>query len=271
MEEPKRFKELCEKIGLALMMGQKVQMALAHYFSVYKIVNDGWNKERAKSKTDYHLSKPMGVVIGSIEKEAPLEQELMEKVADFKRLRNWLVHDFDEESTPFISKGKKIDDYISKMEEIIEKASTLMWQLHEVGEKMVPVVVELIKNKFSETGSPTDIPKLKGSSFSASLADDGINVDNLGGQPFLHWSAFQEAVRILIRNGGSALRGNAHGPLLGEPDFPLDSVEGHIAHVVYGKKTGDTVFRRITPIACILIWAGICYHKPRKLVLHDFP
>jgi hypothetical protein len=41
---------------------------------------------------------------------------------------------------------------------------------------------------------------------------------------------------------------------LGESNLPIDSIEGHIANVIYGKKLGDSVFRRITPISCILIW-----------------
>ena len=47
-EEPEKFKELCEKVGLALMLGQKVQFALAHYYSVFHMVNKRWDKEKAK-------------------------------------------------------------------------------------------------------------------------------------------------------------------------------------------------------------------------------
>ena len=131
--------------------------------------------------------------------------------------------------------------------------------------------VEQIQSKFGEKGSPTDIPLLiGGGSFKAILKDDGIEVSNLAGQPFLPWAVFQEAVCVAIRNGGSALRGDAMQAKLGEPGLPEDSVEGHVAQVVYGKRIGDSVFRRITPISCILIWAGICDPEPRKLVLRDF-
>jgi len=54
---------------------------------------------------------------------------------------------------------------------------------------------------------------------------------------------------------------------LGEPNLPIDSIEGHVAQVVYGKQTGETVFRRITPIACILIWAGVCKAGRGELIL----
>ncbi len=129
--------------------------------------------------------------------------------------------------------------------------------------------ITAIKHKFAQTGHPTEIPLLKGGSFTADLVNDGIMVDNLGTQPFLPWAVFQEAICVLVRNGGRANRGNAMKAKLGDEGLSFDSVEGHIAHVVYGKNTGDAVFRRITPIACILIWAEICYAEPRQLILID--
>ena len=56
---------------------------------------------------------------------------------------------------------------------------------------------------------------------------------------------------------------------LGDPELSFISVEGHIAHVVYGKKAGNSVFWRITPISCILIWSGVCKAEPGNLLLID--
>lgn len=129
-------------------------------------------------------------------------------------------------------------------------------------------VVGAIKRKFAQVGSPAQVPKLRGNgTFMAELTGDGVRVDNLSTQPFLPWAAFEEAVCLLIRNDGRAKRGDAMGPRLGDPGLPLDSVEGHLALVVYGKRPGDTVFRRITPIACILIWADVCRAAPGELLL----
>ena len=72
---------------------------------------------------------------------------------------------------------------------------------------------------------------------------------------------------VLIRNGGRADRGDAMGSKLGDEGLTVDSIEGHIALVIYNKRPGDTVFRRITPIACILVWAGICRTEPHQLVM----
>src|SRR5258707_5363758 len=130
--------------------------------------------------------------------------------------------------------------------------------------------VKVIKEKFSQSGSPRKIPLLRKSGkdhFVATFGSDGIIVDNLHKQPFLPWAVFEEAVSVMIHNGGHAIRGNAMGNKLGSTRLPLNSIEGHIAHVIYGQHLGESVFRRITPIACILIWAGVCKHARGQLIL----
>jgi hypothetical protein len=128
-------------------------------------------------------------------------------------------------------------------------------------------VVKAIKSKFQETGSPTNVPMEIGGAFKAKLTDDGILVDNLENQPFLPWVAFQEAICVLIRNDGRAVRGDATNVRLGSQKLSLNSVEGHIAQVVYGKKVGDPVYGRVGPIVDILIWAGVCDATPDELIL----
>jgi hypothetical protein len=134
-------------------------------------------------------------------------------------------------------------------------------------------VVSTIKQRFAESGHAVQIPLLKGGYFTAEITEEGISVDNLGNQPLLPWAVFQEAVCVLIRNGGRAERGDAMASKLGNEGLTVDSIEGHIAFeghialVVYSKQPGDSVFRRITPIACILVWAGICKAEPHELIL----
>lgn len=130
--------------------------------------------------------------------------------------------------------------------------------------------IEIIRSRLKSSDGDAKVPLLKGGkTFRARLVDAGIEVDNLAGQPFLPWAAFQEAICVMIRNHGKATRGDAMNSRLGEPGLPLDSIEGHIAQIVYGKQPGDAVFRRITPVACILIWAGICRAGPGTLELLD--
>ena len=129
------------------------------------------------------------------------------------------------------------------------------------------VAVEVIKRKFQNVGHPVRIPLKKGKSFTATFTDDGIVVDNLSNQPFLPWKVFEITVDLLIRNGGRAERGDAMSSKLGDAGLPLNSVEGHVAHVVYGKQIGESIFRRISPIAAILEWAGLCDSAPREIIL----
>ena len=135
--EPARWKELCHDVGLALLLGQKVQFALAYYFGVYQAVRAGWNSTQVDEKIRFFLSKPMGVVVCEINETAPLRGALSSRVSTFKTSRNWLVHGFDEESTPHISQGQKIDYYITRMEQICADAQGIMTELDKIGDDLM--------------------------------------------------------------------------------------------------------------------------------------
>lgn len=87
-------------------------------------------------------------------------------------------------------------------------------------------VVERLRRKFAETGSPIEIPLLRGNSFKAELTAEGVLVSNLGNLPFLPWAVFESAVALMERNGGRSVRGDAMNELLGQTGLPLDSIEG---------------------------------------------
>lgn len=135
--KPERFEILCHDVGLALLLGQKVQFALTYYFGVHQAVRAGWKKGQVDERIRRFLSKPMGVIISEIKKHAPLPEKLSNKVDKFREDRNWLVHNFDEESTPYISRGEKIDDYISRMEHIAQDAQEIMFALDKVGDTLM--------------------------------------------------------------------------------------------------------------------------------------
>jgi hypothetical protein len=115
----------------------------------------------------------------------------------------------------------------------------------------VTPVVDTIKRRFQEAGPAARVPLLEGGSFTAEMTPDGVRVSNLGTQPLLPWAVFEETIALLSRNGGRASRGDAMNHKLGDDELSVDSVEGHIAVMVYGQVEGDSVFRRITPVACI--------------------
>lgn len=130
-----------------------------------------------------------------------------------------------------------------------------------------PVIIK-IKKCFDREGSPAKIPLMNGKKlFTARLEEDGIYVDNLGNQPFLPWEAFSEAINCLKENGGQVKKGNATDSRLGDSNLDLNTMEGYIASKVYGYKIGDSVFKRITPIASILAWAEICENSRGQIRL----
>ncbi len=95
----------------------------------------------------------------------------------------------------------------------------------------------------------------------------GVQVDNLGASPLIPWVVFSEVESLLDEFPEGAIRGNARGLLrLGDRGLDLDTVEGRVASRVFGTEPGKSVFARITPISCLLVWAGVCKHMPGKLV-----
>ena len=108
----------------------------------------------------------------------------------------------------------------------------------------------------------------KTKTFTAQVINDGIKVSNLGNSGLLPWNVFDESYSLL-QNKKNLLKGDAMNFRLGEKGLPVDSLEGHIAKVVYNKKDGDIIFRRITPVVNILIYAGICTNKKRYIELNN--
>ncbi|MGZ5501275.1 MAG: hypothetical protein ACXWEW_09020 [Nitrososphaeraceae archaeon] len=136
--------------------------------------------------------------------------------------------------------------------------------------------VNKIKNFFLTKENKYSYINQKGNEVTCKCLDDGVEVSCLvdsAHRNFLPWSVFWHAVHIMLINGGKAVRGNAtnQGTKLGSIDLPFSSVEGHIAHVVYGKQVGDSVFRRISPVAHILIAAQVCIDQRGDLQLSHYP
>lgn len=129
-------------------------------------------------------------------------------------------------------------------------------------------VSSIIRDKLVINGGKARVKLLVSDKyFNITLTDEGVLVDNLDKKPLLEWKVFEKAIELLKSNGGSAIKGDAMSYRLGEGNLAIDSVEGYIAKEVYNKKIGDSVFRRITPIVNILIWADVCENERGKLVL----
>ena len=117
-----------------------------------------------------------------------------------------------------------------------------------------------IEKRFNQAQSTVcDVPTQRSGFFKATLTESGVLVDCLGEvQDKLEWKYF-DAVEKLLKEHKSAKRGDAMKGRLGDELLPRDSVEGCMAYcnnAVSGKK----VLRRISPVANLLVWAGVCKH-----------
>ena len=127
--------------------------------------------------------------------------------------------------------------------------------------------INKIKLKFGEIEEIVLIPLPLGGFFSARMTAEGIMVDNLGFYPFLPWTVFVEVINFLIGRNGRAEKGFSMSARLGDEGLSLETVEGHLAHVIYDKKEREIIFRRVSSISAILVWAGVCDATTDELIL----
>lgn len=128
--------------------------------------------------------------------------------------------------------------------------------------------MDMLKKELYKASQPIEVPLLKeGQFFTVTSSSEGVYVSNLHSSPFLPWSVFEETIILLLTENGIVTKGDAMKSRLGDANLPMNSIEGHIAHKVYGKEKGDSVFRRISPIVGILRWADICMSDGRNLLL----
>lgn len=133
------------------------------------------------------------------------------------------------------------------------------------------LVIKRIKTKLNEMGGSASIPL-----YSRDLCEIGFDPNGKGlvsnkipVPNQLLWEVFDATVEVVIQNGGKARKGNARsGAKIGSDDLPLDSVEGYIAHKVYGAKIGDTAFGPGFVVAAILDWAEICNNERGYLTIN---
>jgi hypothetical protein len=133
-----------------------------------------------------------------------------------------------------------------------------------------------IKEQLGEKNNVVTIPLMKaGQSFTAKWDDRGVSVDNLGNQPLLPWAVFETAIELMVEKntqneGAHVLKGKAVGHTLDSLEFPLDSIEGCVAHKVFKIQPGKTTYRKISAIVGVLSWAGICTNGRGYVTLNQF-
>lgn len=120
--------------------------------------------------------------------------------------------------------------------------------------------VRSIKKKLNQVKGLAQLTTSRGKVFSIYYEEygNGIYASNLPKSRMLSWKAFDSAIELLQKSGGTAPKGLAMKARLGEPELTLDTVEGYVACHAYGVKPGESTIRTISALAAILSWAGVC-------------
>jgi hypothetical protein len=132
--EPELFNELCRTIGLTLLLGQKLQNAYAQYYAIHSKFERTLDEVTINTKLEYHLNKPMGVVVSDIKNHAPFPNELSKKVDAFKVERNWLAHDFDQETRDDIIQNRNLNLVIDRLKYTMQLALSIMDDVNRQGD-----------------------------------------------------------------------------------------------------------------------------------------
>ncbi len=85
---------------------------------------------------------------------------------------------------------------------------------------------------------------------------DSVWVSNLGASPYLPAEVFHIASELIAKHARTP-KGDATRYKLGEDGLPLDSIEGAVAHQVFGRSPGEFVYRRISAISGILVFCRL--------------
>jgi len=106
--------------------------------------------------------------------------------------------------------------------------------------------------------------------FTARLVDDGIDVDDLGDQSFLRGKSLRKrSIYSLERRTSRARR--CHDVQAWESRSAIGFDRRAYCTCAVRKQEGDSIFRRISLYAAILVWAGLCDTAPGELILRWSP
>lgn len=134
------------------------------------------------------------------------------------------------------------------------------------------LAIKKIKEKLNANNGQAMIPLYNGElcDIAYNPSGKGLLSSKIPPKDQLTWQSFNAAVEVVVNNGGKAPKGNARsGAQLGSRGLSLNSVEGYIAHKVFGVQEGQTAFGPGFVIAAVLDWAEICSNLRGYLKIND--
>lgn len=119
---------------------------------------------------------------------------------------------------------------------------------------------DIIRNKLYENGGHTVVTLTRGSAALIQACADGerFRCDKL---PIdFEYAVFDIIVDLLLREGGTARKGNGRNYRFGYGECTEDTVAGVIAKEYFGKQVGESSLDPVFVLAAVLDWAGIAHN-----------
>ncbi len=122
---------------------------------------------------------------------------------------------------------------------------------------------DIIKKKLSERKGRAMVYSARGNAYEIRVGRDGVGFecDELPIKPNYEFRVFDVMVECLIKNGGSANKGNGRNYKLGEKKCDDTTLVGYVAKHYAGKKDGESVFDPIFVLVAVLEWAEIAFNR----------
>lgn len=115
---------------------------------------------------------------------------------------------------------------------------------------------DVIKRQLAENGGRAVVYSITGKPYRIRIGKDGKLIDCPELPPY-EFSVFDTVVECLVKNGGSAPKGNGRNYKLGEPLCDDSTIVGYIGKHYSHKSQGDSVFDPVFVLAAVLDWANI--------------
>ena len=120
---------------------------------------------------------------------------------------------------------------------------------------------DIIRNKLYENGGHAVITLTRGGVALIQARADGerFRCDKLPQHDY-EYAVFDIIVDLLLREGGTARKGNGRNYRFGYGECTEDTVAGVIAKEYFGKQVGESSFDPVFVLAAVLDWAGIAHN-----------
>lgn len=119
---------------------------------------------------------------------------------------------------------------------------------------------DIIRNKLYENGGHAVITLTRGGAAliqahagGATFGSDKLPID-------FEYAVFDIIVDLLLREGGTARKGNGRNYRFGYGECTEDTVVGAIAKEYFGKQTGESTVDPVFVLSAVLDWAGIAHN-----------